>query len=432
MLEAHLTGCCACQLGITTWSVPHESLFPEVPAHPSCILPHVTIGSEADALNPALYGSHGFTHVLNVSVDCPAPAHVPSDKFMRIPILDNHTASLLPYLDEAFKFIDNAKTNQGHVLVHCAAGISRSPAVVIAYLMHSSHMQMRDAYEFVRSKRSSIAPNFNFLGQLLELNGRLFPSASPGHSVTGSGESTPTQQPSLSEPRHIIPSRSSGKPPVRIPSPIPSASPKHTATKKRERPNHLSLDVHATSASEFVRPAGGTYSYQSSPMSGHMAGSPSEGKRSRVSLLNPPLPWTSGDQFLPSPCTGMSNLQLSSPSDPQRTLTQTLLLQSSMDKLYYEPCFVGGGESTPATLSASSGGLRRSLTSLGMSSASPGPIRPTLLAERHISPEESRIPEFSTRTAARVGIPRIQMRASTQIIAHGLISTHTMYPDLER
>ncbi|THD22958.1 Dual specificity protein phosphatase Mpk3 [Fasciola hepatica] len=296
-----------------------------------------------------------------------------------------HTRTIRSLVDE-----NDAKETQGQVLVHCAAGISRSPTVVIAYLMYSKRMQMRDAYEFVRSKRSSIAPNFNFLGQLLELNSQLFPSSSPGQSVTGLGEPMPTQQAKHLESHRSGPMDPSCKPPTGLPSPILSASPKHVGTKKRERPTFFSMKVPPYGGSEFARPFGGAHSSQPSPTESHMVGSPSEGKRSRVSLFNPSSAWTTSEQLLPSPCTEISQLHLSSPSDPHRGLAQTLVLQPSMDSLHYEPCSVGGsGETASSILSSTNGRWRRSLTSLGMSGVSPGPIRPTLLAERRVSSQQS-------------------------------------------
>lgn len=52
--------------------------------------------------------------------------------------------------------------------MHCAAGISRSATIVISYIMKHLRMTSEEAYRYVKLKHTCIAPNFNFLGQLLE------------------------------------------------------------------------------------------------------------------------------------------------------------------------------------------------------------------------------------------------------------------------
>lgn len=54
----------------------------------------------------------------------------------------------------------------GAILVHCAAGVSRSSTVVCAYLMKSKQMSAKDAVLHVHKKRSCICPNSGFMGQL--------------------------------------------------------------------------------------------------------------------------------------------------------------------------------------------------------------------------------------------------------------------------
>jgi len=51
-----------------------------------------------------------------------------------IDITDFHTENLLVHFMDAIKFIDES-ISKGKILVHCAAGVSRSAAIVIAYLM---------------------------------------------------------------------------------------------------------------------------------------------------------------------------------------------------------------------------------------------------------------------------------------------------------
>ena len=52
------------------------------------------------------------------------------------------------------------------VFVHCAAGMSRSPTVVIAYIMWKNKIFLNDAIKIVKNKRRLISPNENFMNQL--------------------------------------------------------------------------------------------------------------------------------------------------------------------------------------------------------------------------------------------------------------------------
>lgn len=61
------------------------------------------------------------------------------------------------FLDDATSFIA-ANIRRGCVLVHCGAGISRSAAVVIAYLCRYAGMSYAEALAFVKAKRPQVAP----------------------------------------------------------------------------------------------------------------------------------------------------------------------------------------------------------------------------------------------------------------------------------
>jgi dual specificity MAP kinase phosphatase len=70
-------------------------------------------------------------------------------------------------------FTDSVRERQGRVMIHCQAGVSRSSTIAIAYIMARSSLGMIDAFRFVKSRRSIVAPNFNFLGQLLDFESAL-------------------------------------------------------------------------------------------------------------------------------------------------------------------------------------------------------------------------------------------------------------------
>lgn len=72
-------------------------------------------------------------------------------------------------------FVENVRSSGGKVLVHCLAGISRSPTICIAYLMYSHNLSLDQAYDLVKQRRSLISPNLNFMRQLFEYEQILIP-----------------------------------------------------------------------------------------------------------------------------------------------------------------------------------------------------------------------------------------------------------------
>lgn len=64
------------------------------------------------------------------------------------------------------EFIDQALHNGGRVLVHCGDGISRSPALVIAYLMTTFNVSHEEAFLHVQSRRFCASPNPSFQRQI--------------------------------------------------------------------------------------------------------------------------------------------------------------------------------------------------------------------------------------------------------------------------
>ena len=86
---------------------------------------------------------------------------------MACDVADEPRALILPRLPSVINFIEDAIDKNGGVLVYCTDGVSRSAAVVIAYLMYSKRKSYSDAYSFVKLKRSVAKPNFGFVKQLL-------------------------------------------------------------------------------------------------------------------------------------------------------------------------------------------------------------------------------------------------------------------------
>ncbi|XP_029019419.1 dual specificity protein phosphatase 16 [Betta splendens] len=140
---------------------------------PTRILPHLYLGCQRDVLNKDLMQQNDIAYVLNASNTCPKPDFIPESHFLRVPVNDSFCEKILPWLDRSVEFIEKAKASNARVLVHCLAGISRSATIAIAYIMKRMDMSLDEAYRFVKEKRPTISPNFNFLGQLLDFEKKL-------------------------------------------------------------------------------------------------------------------------------------------------------------------------------------------------------------------------------------------------------------------
>lgn len=122
------------------------------------------LSSLHSAFDIKLLKKEGITHIINASdVENIAPNDF---TYYRVKIDDVPTANIQQYFADTSQFIENALNNGGKVLVHCMAGVSRSPTIIIAYLVQKRHFTHEQATHLLRSQRSIINPNPGFNKQL--------------------------------------------------------------------------------------------------------------------------------------------------------------------------------------------------------------------------------------------------------------------------
>lgn len=123
--------------------------------------------SGARAVRPARVAELGVTCVVNATAELPnAPLEGVRVVAVRVP--DEPSADLGSHLAAAADTIHEELSRGGRVLVHCVAGVSRSPALVLAYLVRHGGMTLRDAFLHVRAARPSARPNSGFFSQLID------------------------------------------------------------------------------------------------------------------------------------------------------------------------------------------------------------------------------------------------------------------------
>lgn len=135
---------------------------------PACILDHNLFLGSQDAVEINNIQKYGITHILSVGIECP---QIDCDNLIIkfLPCLDLPETDLKTVCRTSNEFISEALGNSGTVLVHCNAGVSRSTAIVIAFLICCRKFSFEEAYDLVKLKRPCIQPNVDFMRQLKEL-----------------------------------------------------------------------------------------------------------------------------------------------------------------------------------------------------------------------------------------------------------------------
>ncbi|KAF7975429.1 hypothetical protein HWV62_9553 [Athelia sp. TMB] len=141
------------------------------------VFPCIYIGPFTAASDAAFLHAKGITHVL--SIGHTPTSRVPGVTYLRLSLIDSESSSVDKVCAAAAPFLDEALA-QGAVLVHCSAGVSRSPTIVAAYLMRRHSMSLFDALGKIITARQIASPNSGFLAQLKELDVSLHGTSSLG------------------------------------------------------------------------------------------------------------------------------------------------------------------------------------------------------------------------------------------------------------
>jgi len=122
----------------------------------------IYLGNEDTARDKEILNKLNISNILICAEGC-EPFFPNEFKYKILYIDDAIDENILSWLKEAFEFIDYSINN---IYIHCAMGISRSPTIVISYLMYKKKMKYEEAYDFVKEKRKVISPNSGFQEQL--------------------------------------------------------------------------------------------------------------------------------------------------------------------------------------------------------------------------------------------------------------------------
>lgn len=168
----------------------------------SRIAEHIYLGSDTVAKNHELLRQKGITHVLNC-VGFVCPEYFKSDfVYKTLWLQDSPTEDITCVLYDVFDYFEDVREQGGRVLVHCCQGVSRSTALVIAYLMWRKGQSFEDAFQFVKTARGVTNPNMGFACQLLQCQKRVHAMPASPNSILRMYRMAPH---SPYDPLHLVP-----------------------------------------------------------------------------------------------------------------------------------------------------------------------------------------------------------------------------------
>ncbi|XP_011694638.1 PREDICTED: serine/threonine/tyrosine-interacting protein-like isoform X1 [Wasmannia auropunctata] len=142
--------------------------------HMQEVVPGVFLGPYSAASRSKMQSllEHGITHIVCVRHAIEAnlirPNFPNTFKYLVLEIADTIMENIIQHFKKVKAFIDEALSSNGRVLVHGNAGISRSAALVLAYVMQTYEVSQMRAYSIVQQRRFCINPNEGFMNQLRE------------------------------------------------------------------------------------------------------------------------------------------------------------------------------------------------------------------------------------------------------------------------
>ena len=149
---------------------PHSVLWRK---HLVEVIPGLWLGSREAACNLSVLKQAGVQGCVNCTTQ---PNLLPEAfSYLHVDVSDTPEENLLPaHLERVVKWVQQHISAGRSVFVHCHAGVSRSPTIVIGLLLHLRGMSLIDAWNHVKRLRPSVRPNAGFCQQLCDRERSLY------------------------------------------------------------------------------------------------------------------------------------------------------------------------------------------------------------------------------------------------------------------
>lgn len=159
------------------------------------IVPHLWIGSEYDASDPAFLKKHDIRLVVNCSKDLPFASK--TIRGYRVPVDDDEADAdvMARYIPVAVLLMNDVLRYDQNVLVHCFAGMNRSATVAAGYLMFSKGMTASEAQRYIKARKPECFSPMNFGDSLKQWEVKLRRTGRVGRTVPQTARNAPKPAP---------------------------------------------------------------------------------------------------------------------------------------------------------------------------------------------------------------------------------------------
>lgn len=136
----------------------------------SKIFDNLWIGGIDDVYDPNFIKSVCPTHIINCTeTESMYYGEISCNK-IRVPLADYDTDDTNKFIENAKKLDEYMNEPNAKVIVHCAAGMSRSVTLVLTWMIIYKKYKFDEAYDYVANKRPIIQPNNYYMKFLKSLS----------------------------------------------------------------------------------------------------------------------------------------------------------------------------------------------------------------------------------------------------------------------
>lgn len=177
LLSADTNNKCDCQVDeeVKPYLEKLRQILPPVwlPNGAAKILPFLYLGGEDSATKFSFLKDIGVTHIVNCAEGyCTTgiefyKKEMANIKYLGFDAKDEDGYDIMQHFDDVYTFIEDARKTDGKVLIHCLAGVNRSGALAVGYVMLHNKIGPLSAVNLVARARGSLLSNETFQLQIL-------------------------------------------------------------------------------------------------------------------------------------------------------------------------------------------------------------------------------------------------------------------------